>query len=160
MADSVLLNPAEASRNTTASSSSILGPLTTEETQTPIDRLESDVGSLGKEEHVPLGRLDRLTGLIRDLEIAVDDDFHLIVRVLVNQRLARIETVEAGADGRLWREFLPSERASCQYDTDLQLTVELMRDGTSTHEENTSAKKALSFAIKGKVLTNLVCASP
>ena len=107
MADSVLLNPAEASRNTTAFSSSVLGPLTTEESQTPIDRLESDVGSLGEEKHVPLARLDRLTGLIRDFEIAVDDDLHLVVRVLVNQRLARIETVEAGTDGRLWREFLP-----------------------------------------------------
>ena len=40
-----------------------------------------------------------LARLIADVELALNDDLHLVVRVRVHQRSTLLETVEAAADG-------------------------------------------------------------
>ena len=49
--------------------------------------------------HIARKRLNLLAGLIRDLELAFQDDLHLIEGVFVNQRGAFFKTVETGRDG-------------------------------------------------------------
>ena len=62
-------------------------------------RLESDDRALGKVKHVPGDRVDLLPGLVGDVEFALHDDLHLVVRVRVDQRSACLESVEATGNG-------------------------------------------------------------
>lgn len=50
-------------------------------------------------ENVALDSVHLLAGLISNVELAVDDDLHLVVSVVVDERRALLETVEAGGDG-------------------------------------------------------------
>lgn len=83
----------------TLSLSSILPPLATIKPQPALLRLKRNDTPLGEEKHIPLARLDALPARVRDLEVAVDDDFHLVVGVGVDERGARVEAVEARGDG-------------------------------------------------------------
>lgn len=49
--------------------------------------------------HIPGKSLNLLTGLIRDLELAFQDDFHLIEGVFVHEWGPFFQTVETGRDG-------------------------------------------------------------
>ena len=82
-------------------SRTVLSSLPTEEAKPAIHRLECNLAALRKEEHIPLARLDRLPTLIRNLEVSVHDDLHLVIGVGVLKRSAWVEAVEAGADGLL-----------------------------------------------------------
>ena len=86
-------------RSSSPSSSSILPPLPTIKPQTPLLRLKSNHTPLGKEEDIALRRLDTLPTLIRDFEIAIHNDLHLVIGIGVDERGARVEAVEARGDG-------------------------------------------------------------
>ena len=46
--------------------------------------------------------MDLLSSLIADIELAIYDDLHLVVGILVDERCALLETVETGGDGSGW----------------------------------------------------------
>src|ERR1700761_1477364 len=68
------------------------------ERQPIVLRRKSNLGSLGEIKHVPGPGRDFLAGLIRDFEMAFDNDLHLVVVVLVDKRSAFFQTVEAAGD--------------------------------------------------------------
>src|SRR5256885_6500698 len=70
------------------SSSCALLPLAGIKRQAECLCLKCDLATLGKIKHVPLRRVHLLTCLIRDVELTVDNNLHLVVRVLVHQRCA------------------------------------------------------------------------
>ena len=80
-------------------SSTILPPLSHKKPQPAPLRLKRNHAPLRKEKHVALRRLDALPALVRDLKVTVNDDFHLVVGVGVDERGAWFEAVEAGGDG-------------------------------------------------------------
>lgn len=60
---------------------------------------ERNGATLGEEEDVALGRLDLFAaGVVLDVEVAVEDDLHLVIRVLVHERRALFQTVEAARE--------------------------------------------------------------
>ena len=87
------------SHHSPPNSSPILPPLPTEKPQPPLLRLKRNHTPLWKEKHIPLCSFDALATFIRDLEVAVDDYFHFVVGVGVDEGGAGVEAVEAGGDG-------------------------------------------------------------
>lgn len=59
---------------------------------------EGNLGALREVEDIAGLGGDLLTGLVRDLEFALQDNLHLVVRVLVDQRGTLLETVETARD--------------------------------------------------------------
>lgn len=51
---------------------------------------------------------DLLSSLIANLKLAIDNDLHLVVSVLVDERSSLLQSVEAGRDGRgvIWARLL------------------------------------------------------
>lgn len=60
---------------------------------------EGDLAALGKVKHVARHRVHLVAGLVADVEAALEDDLHLVVGVLVDERRAFGEAVEACRDG-------------------------------------------------------------
>jgi hypothetical protein len=72
--------------------------LADEESKTEVLSSEGDFGSLWEVEDIPLLGLNLLAGLVADGELAINNDLHLIVGVLVDERGALLEAVEASRD--------------------------------------------------------------
>lgn len=62
---------------------------------------KGNLRSLGEIEHIAGTGSDLLACLIRDLELPLQDDLHLIVGVGVDERGTLLQTVEATRDGLL-----------------------------------------------------------
>ena len=143
-----------------AQSSTILGPLTTEESQTAIHRLECDLAAFGEEENVSFGCFDHLPTLIRDLKIPIHYDLHLIIGIGIFKRSPRVEAVEACADWlfciHILSAFIVESAMLYPQGVDRCKSVAALAGSSETHDEKISARYALSFAINGKVLTNFV----
>lgn len=73
-------------------------------------RRERDLGALGEIKHVARDGVHLLPGLVLDVELALDDDLHLVVRVRVDERRALFQTVEACRDGLFRVDFLSGKR--------------------------------------------------
>ena len=69
-------------------SSATLLPLPDEKSKPKVVRLKRNLRTLGKVKHIALSRVHFLARLVRDVEAAVDNDLHLVVRVLVDKRSA------------------------------------------------------------------------
>jgi len=63
--------------------------------------LEGNNAALGKVENITSNGVDGLTGLIADVELALQDDLHLVVGISVNKGSSLLESVDATADGLL-----------------------------------------------------------
>ncbi len=73
-----------------------LPPLPDKEAQAVRVGGEGDLGALGEVEDVAGDGVHLLPGLVLDVELALDDDLHLVVRVRVHERRALFQPVEAG----------------------------------------------------------------
>jgi len=62
---------------------------------------ERDLAALWEVEDISRYRVHLVARLVTDVEAALEDDLHLVIRVLVDQRRALLEAVEAGGDGLL-----------------------------------------------------------
>lgn len=75
-------------------------PLPHEKPHPESSRLKGDPTAAREVEDVAAAAGDALARLVADDELAVDDHLHLVVRVLVHQRRARLQPVQAARDGR------------------------------------------------------------
>ena len=83
-----------------------LPPLPHKEAQPITIRRERNLGALGKIQHIARHGVHLLARLVLDVELALDDDLHLVVGVGVDERGALFEAVEAGGDGFFGVDFL------------------------------------------------------
>lgn len=68
------------------------------ERQPVVVRRERDLRPLGEIKHISGGGSDLLARFIRDFELALEDDLHLVVGVGVDERGAFFQSVEATRD--------------------------------------------------------------
>lgn len=104
---------------------------------------EGNLGALREVEDIAGLGDDLLTGLVRDLEFALQDNLHLVVRVLVDQRGTLLETVETARDrllGVIRLTICPSR---------LSNRSNRLCDATKAYLVETSPRKAFSLAING-----------
>lgn len=79
-----------------------------------LDRTRN-VGPLTEMEDIPRPCSDAPPCLIRNLELALDDDFHLVIGVRIDQWLPFFETVQTARDGFLGVELLARENITQEY---------------------------------------------
>jgi len=84
-----------------SNSSSPFLPLPGIERKPIIVRLEGNIAASREVKHIALGRLDLVARLVADVEVAFQDDFHLVVVVLVHERSAFLKSVEAASNRTL-----------------------------------------------------------
>lgn len=68
------------------------------ERQPVVVRRERDLSPLGEIKHISRAGSDLLARFIRDFELALEDDLHLVVGVGVDERGAFFQSVEAARD--------------------------------------------------------------
>ena len=86
----------------------ILFSLPAKEAQAIVVRRECDLRTLREVEDVPRYGVDLVARLVADVEAALHDDLHLVVCILIDERRALLETVEAGANRLLGVVLLPA----------------------------------------------------
>lgn len=80
--------------------SSILLPLPTVPPQATLLRPKRNLGPLGKKEDIALDSLDAFPQLVANLKVTVNNDFHLVVGVGIDQLWTGIEAVKSSGNGR------------------------------------------------------------
>ena len=75
--------------------STALFPLPRKERQPFRRRIERDDAALGKIKYIPRLGVHLLSRLVRNEDLAFENHLHLVVRVLVDQVVARLEAVQA-----------------------------------------------------------------
>jgi len=73
----------------------VLWTLTNVERQAKVLGRERDLAALGEVEHITLDGVHLVARLVGNIEVAVNDDLHLIVVVAVDERSTLLQAVEA-----------------------------------------------------------------